>query len=73
VSSVIVPVRLPPAAALEVDPEEEADEEDEDEDEPPHAASRAGSELAAARPPAPRASAALRVIRGTSRSSKRLM
>jgi hypothetical protein len=67
-----------PAAALDAEPEADEDaavdaEEAELEEELPQAASSAESEAAPARPVAPRASAARRVIRGTSMSSKPLM
>jgi hypothetical protein len=63
-----------PAAALDADEDAavEADEAELDE-ELPQAARNADSEAAPARPVAPRASAARRVIRGTSMSSKPLM
>src|ERR1700722_18114489 len=58
---------LPPASADPDDPDEPDDPDDpEDPDEPPQAASSADSEPAAATPPAPRASAARRVMRGLS-------
>ncbi|MFL5859677.1 MAG: hypothetical protein ACJ780_02705 [Solirubrobacteraceae bacterium] len=71
-----VPVMLPWFALLELDaPDAEFDAPDElaEDDELPHAASRADSEPAAAKPPAPRAMAARRVIRGTSESLRPLM
>jgi hypothetical protein len=68
------------AALLEPDDELEAldaelDAPDEltEDDELPHAASRADSEVAAARPPAPRARAARRVIGVVSTSLRPLM